>query len=97
MQVTHHNVLAPLQTSFLQGAGSGGVGQAGNTDIASSVNALSADLAKSDLANVGGAAGVTSQSTTPAGLTSPDDQSAGTILNPDQKPDQNPLLPPHHH
>jgi hypothetical protein len=97
VQVTHHNVLAPLQTSFLQGAGSGGVGQAGDSNIASSVNALSADLAKSDLANVGGAAGLISQSTAPAGLTLPDSQNAGTILNPDQKSDQNLLLPPHHH
>jgi hypothetical protein len=96
VQVTHHNVLNPPQTSFL-GTSTDGVGQAGNTDIASTVNALSADLAKSDLVNVGGAAGAGSDGTTPAGLTVPETLGAGTLLNPDQKSDQSPLLPPHHH
>ena len=57
-----------------------------------------AELAKSDLVNVGGAAGLISQSMNQGGLPTPDNnQSTGTLLNPDQKPDQNPLLPPHHH
>ena len=63
------------------------------------MNALSAELelAKSDLVNVGGAAGSISQATNQVGVTAPEpNHAAGTLLNPDQKPDQNPLLPPHH-
>ena len=41
MQVTHHNTLGTEQTGFLQSDATAGIGQAGNTDIASSVNALS--------------------------------------------------------
>jgi hypothetical protein len=94
--VNHHNLFGTLHTGFLQMAGANG--PAGNTDIASSVNALSAELTKSDLVNVGGAAGSLSQTTNQIGLTTPDNNhSNGTLLHPDQKTDQNPLLPPHHH
>jgi uncharacterized NAD-dependent epimerase/dehydratase family protein len=96
VQVTHHNVLSTQQTGFLQSDGSAGIGQAGNGGIASSVSALSAELAKSDLVNVGGAGSI-NQGTNQVGLTPLDNNNgAGTLLNPDQT-DQNPLLPPHHH
>ena len=96
--MTHHSALGPLHTGFLQSADAGGIGKAGNSDIAPNVNALSAELTKSDLVNVSGAVGAISQNSSQVGLTTPDHtQGTGTVLNPDQKPDQNPLLPPHHH
>ena len=95
MQVTHHNTLGTQHTGFLNPAGTNG--PAGSTDIASSVSALSAALTKSDLVNVGGATGSIGHGTNP-GVTPPENNNgAGALLNPDQKPDQNPLLPPHHH
>ena len=94
MQVTHHNTLGTLKAAFLQGPSSAGLGQAGNTDIVSNITALSAELAHSEFAKVGGAASSNSQST----VTIPDNNlGTGTLLNPDQRPDQNQLLPPHHH
>jgi hypothetical protein len=85
------------QTGFLQSDGSAGIGQAGNGGLAPSIDALSAELAKSDLVNVGGA-GSANQGTTQVGVLPPESNNgAGTLLNPDQKSDQSPLLPPHHH
>ncbi len=95
--MTHHNVLNTQHTAFLQSDGTAGVGQAGNADLASSVNALSAELAKSDLVNVGGAAGIASNSANQVGALPDQNNAVGTLLNPDQKSDQSPLLPPHHH
>jgi hypothetical protein len=90
VQVTHQNTLGTLTPAFLQGPGSAGLGQAGNTDIVSNINALSAELAHSELAKVAGASGANGQ-------TIPDNHpSTGTLLHPDQ-PDQNQLLPPYHH
>jgi hypothetical protein len=93
--VTHHNLLT-TQHTFLLSDGAAGAGSAGNTDLASSVNALSAELAKSDLVNVGGAAGIVSSSANQVGALPDQNDAAGTLLNPDQS-DQSLLLPPHHH
>ena len=91
LQVTHQNTLGALTPAFLQGPSSAGLGQAGNTDIVSNINALSAELTHPELAKVGGAPGSNSQ-------TIPDNNpGTGTLLHPDPKPDQNLLLPPYHH
>jgi hypothetical protein len=46
---THQNALGTLTPAFLQGPSSAGPGQAGNTDIVSNINALSAEAAHSEL------------------------------------------------
>jgi hypothetical protein len=94
VQVTHHNTLGTLTPAFLQGPSSAGLGHAGNTDFMSNIDALSAELARSELAKVGGAPGSNSQSTEKVGLPIPDNNlGTGTLLH----PDQNQLLPPYHH
>jgi hypothetical protein len=91
VQVTHQNTLGTLTPAFLQGPSNAGLGHAGNTDIVSNINALSAELTHPELAKVGGAPGSNSQ-------TIPDNNpGTGTLLHPDPKPDQNLLLPPYHH
>ena len=98
MQVTHHNTLGALKAAFLQGPSSAGLGQGGNTDIASNIDALSAELAHSELTKLGGASNLASQSAEKVGLTIPDNSlGTRTLLDPDQRPDQNQLLLPHHH
>ena len=60
----------------------------------SNIDALSAELARSELAKVGGALGSNGQSTEKVGLPIPDNNpGTGTLLH----PDQNQLLPPYHH
>jgi len=86
VQVTHQNTLGTLTPAFLQGPSNAGLGHAGNTDIVSNINALSAELTHPELATPGS----NSQ-------TIPDNNpGTGTLLHPDQ-PHQSPLLPPYHH
>jgi hypothetical protein len=93
--ITPESVLGRLEAAFLQHVGlSTDEGAAAYQPLGS----LVADLAKSDLLNVGGLGQLIHEAKSQAGLAKLDDntKTSGTALNPDHHQDHKPILPPHH-
>jgi hypothetical protein len=89
-------VLAPLATRFLY-SNSAETEQAGNAEV-NYVTALSAELNKSDLANVALTSGSGGHGPHQVGVPIPDNgHIPSALLRLDQKPDQNPLPLSDHH